>query len=66
MHRYYQLGNEGFRSKVLVESFLRGREVGVDGVMCNGEVSVLLEIDKPDVSNGPYSGDSLHIAPARL
>jgi biotin carboxylase len=66
MHRYYQLGNEDYRGKVLVESFIAGREIGVDGVVCNGEVSILLTIDKPDVSHGPYFGDSLHIAPADL
>ncbi|GAA0853375.1 hypothetical protein GCM10009114_05990 [Aliiglaciecola litoralis] len=53
-------------NKVLVESFATGKEYAVDGIVVDGEAQILQIIDKPDVSNGPYFPDSVHISPANI
>lgn len=66
MRKYYQLGDLAAADQVLLEEFLPGEEFAVDGFVHHGEVEILLHIAKPDVSNGPYFADSMHIAPATL
>ncbi len=51
---------------LLVETFIPGVEVALDGVLSKGELQVLAVFDKPDPLDGPYFEESLYITPSRL
>lgn len=51
---------------VLVEDFLPGREVAVEGLLSKGELHVLAVFDKPEPLNGPYFEETYYITPSRL
>lgn len=51
---------------LLVERFIPGVEVALDGVLTHGKLSVLAVFDKPDPLNGPYFEETLYITPSRL
>jgi biotin carboxylase len=56
----------GSTDRVLVQSFIAGDEVAVDGYVRDGEAHVVAVIDKPDVSNGPYFSDRTHVLPSAI
>jgi len=62
---YYGLEDVG-TGQVLVQSYVPGVEVAIDGYVQDGKCHIIAIIDKPDVSNGPYFPDLMHIAPAQL
>ncbi|MFL5441900.1 MAG: ATP-grasp domain-containing protein, partial [Myxococcales bacterium] len=49
----------------LVEQFLPGPEVAVEGLLTAGNVSVLAFFDKPDPLDGPYFEETLYVTPSR-
>ncbi|MFM8304006.1 MAG: ATP-grasp domain-containing protein, partial [Actinomycetota bacterium] len=51
---------------LLVEEFVPGREVAVEGIMCGGTLEVLAVFDKPDPLDGPYFEETLYVTPSRL
>ncbi|HWR76412.1 MAG TPA: ATP-grasp domain-containing protein [Thiobacillus sp.] len=51
---------------LLVERFIPGVEVALDGVLSNGALRVLAVFDKPDPLDGPYFEETLFITPSRL
>lgn len=51
---------------MLVETFIPGVEVALDGVLTAGELLVLAVFDKPDPLDGPYFEESLYVTPSRL
>jgi biotin carboxylase len=51
---------------LLVERFLGGPEVAVEGVLTNGELTVLAVFDKPDPLEGPFFEETLYVTPSRL
>ena len=51
---------------VLVERYLPGGEVAVEGVLSNGEVQILAIFDKPDPLEGPYFEETIYVTPSRL
>jgi biotin carboxylase len=51
---------------LLVEAFIPGVEVALDGVLTQGELQVLAVFDKPDPLDGPYFEESLYVTPSRL
>ena len=51
---------------LLVEEFVHGPEVVVEGVLTNGELSVLAVFDKPDPLDGPFFEETLYVTPSRL
>lgn len=51
---------------LLVERFIPGVEVALDGVLTHGKLSVLAVFDKPDPLDGPYFEETLYITPSRL
>jgi biotin carboxylase len=63
MSRYYE---EAFLHQLLVQAFVPGTEIAVDGYVSEGETHIVAVIDKPGVSQGPYFNDALHVLPARL
>ena len=52
--------------QILVEGFIPGTEVALEGLLTQGELSVLALFDKPDPLNGPYFEETLYITPSRL
>ena len=51
---------------LLVEEFVGGPEVAVEGVLENGELTVLAVFDKPDPLDGPFFEETLYVTPSRL
>jgi biotin carboxylase len=52
--------------QVLVEDFVPGREVAVEGLLVGGELHVLALFDKPDPLDGPFFEETLYVTPSRL
>ena len=52
--------------EVLVEDFIPGREVALEGLLVAGELHVLALFDKPDPLDGPYFEETLYVTPSRL
>lgn len=51
---------------LLVERFIPGVEVALDGVLAQGELQVLAVFDKPDPLDGPYFEETIFVTPSRL
>jgi len=51
---------------LLVERFVPGREVAVEGLMRDGRLEVLAVFDKPDPLDGPYFEETIYVTPSRL
>jgi len=52
--------------KILVEDFVPGREVALEGLLTDGELRVLALFDKPDALDGPFFEETIYITPSRL
>ena len=59
-------GLGGGREEVLVEDFIPGREVALEGLLVAGELHVLALFDKPDPLDGPYFEETIYVTPSRL
>src|SRR5713226_1424940 len=51
---------------VLVEEFVPGREVAVEGLVTRGSLRVLAMFDKPDPLDGPFFEETIYVTPSRL
>ena len=51
---------------VLVEAYLPGIEVAVEGLLTGGKLQVLAIFDKPDPLEGPYFEETIYVTPSRL
>jgi biotin carboxylase len=54
------------RRFVLVEEFLPGFEVAVEGLLVGGKLHLLALFDKPDPLDGPFFEETCYILPSRL
>lgn len=54
------------RNGVLVESFLPGIEIAVEGLLSGGRLHVLAIFDKPEPLDGPFFEESYYVTPSRL
>jgi len=52
--------------RLLVEGFLPGREVALEGLLSRGTLHPLALFDKPDPLDGPYFEETLYVTPSRL
>lgn len=50
---------------LLVERYIPGEEVAVEGMLRGGELQVLAVFDKPDPLQGPYFEETYYITPSR-
>jgi biotin carboxylase len=50
---------------LLVESFVPGEEVAVEGLLRGGELETLAVFDKPDPLDGPYFEETIYVTPSR-
>jgi biotin carboxylase len=51
---------------ILVEAFVPGVEVAVEGLLANGKLRVLAIFDKPDPLDGPFFEETIYATPSRL
>jgi biotin carboxylase len=51
---------------ILVESFLPGREVALEGLLVGGRLRTLALFDKPEPLDGPCFAETLYVTPSRL
>jgi len=51
---------------ILVEEFVPGREVAVEGLVTRGSLRVLTIFDKPDPLDGPFFEETIYLTPSRL
>ena len=56
----------GDAEPLIVEQFVPGVEVAVEGLLRGGELEVLAVFDKPDTPHGPTFAETLLVSPARL
>lgn len=56
----------GDATGVLLESFVPGVEVAVEGLVTEGELQVLAVFDKPDPMDGPFFEETIYVTPSRL
>ena len=50
----------------LVEDFVAGSEVAVEGLVTRGALHVLAIFDKPDPLDGPFFEETIYVTPSRL
>lgn len=51
---------------LLVEGFMTGEEIAIEGLVTAGELTVLAMFDKPDTSEGPYFPETIMVTPSSL
>jgi biotin carboxylase len=52
--------------EALVEEFIPGVEVAVEGLVADGEFRMLAIFDKPDPLDGPFFEETIYVTPSRL
>lgn len=50
----------------LVEDFVAGQEVALEGLLTRGELSGLALFDKPDPLDGPFFEETIYVTPSRF
>ena len=56
---------DGEGGRLLVEGFVPGAEVALEGLLRGGALEVLAFFDKPDPLDGPYFEETLYVTPSR-
>jgi biotin carboxylase len=60
-----QVTREADLSRILVESYIPGGEVALEGLLVRGDLRVLAIFDKPDPLEGPYFEETIYTTPTR-
>lgn len=53
------------KDQILVENYVPGTEVAVEGILINGKFKLLAIFDKPDPLEGPYFIETIYVTPSR-
>jgi len=53
-------------SSILVEDFVPGVEVSLEGMLTEGDLATLAIFDKPDPLDGPFFEETIYVTPSRL
>ncbi|MSP61270.1 MAG: ATP-grasp domain-containing protein [Myxococcales bacterium] len=61
-----QADDDPARREVLVEEFVPGVEVALEGLLSAGALRVLALFDKPDPLDGPFFEETIYVTPSRL
>jgi len=56
---------DAIHDRVLVESFIPGREFAVEGVLTHGAFTPFAVFDKPDPLDGPFFEETIYVTPSR-
>ncbi len=59
-------GNSAYETSFLVEDFIPGFEVALEGILTHGQLKVLALFDKPDPLDGPFFEETIYVTPSRL
>lgn len=59
-------GADPARTTILVEDFIPGFEVALEGLLTDGDLRVLALFDKPDPLDGPFFEETIYVTPSRL
>src|SRR5713226_6182875 len=57
---------EAYLDEMIVEGYIAGKEVAVEGLLVDGTLRVLAIFDKPDPLEGPYFEETIYVTPSRL
>jgi biotin carboxylase len=60
-----QVTHEGELDRLLVERYIPGAEVAVEGLLTRGKLRILAIFDKPDPLEGPYFEETIYVTPSR-
>src|SRR6202521_2003490 len=52
--------------QIIVEGYIPGREVAVEGLLTDGVLRVLAIFDKPDPLSGPFFEETIYVTPSRM
>jgi phosphoribosylaminoimidazole carboxylase (NCAIR synthetase) len=61
-----QVTHEAELDRLLVERYVPGGEVAVEGLLTRGRLRILAIFDKPDPLEGPYFEETIYVTPSRL
>jgi biotin carboxylase len=61
-----QVQRERNLDRILVETYIPGREVAIEGLVTDGNFRALAIFDKPDPLEGPYFEETIYVTPSRL
>ncbi|HXZ11392.1 MAG TPA: ATP-grasp domain-containing protein [Candidatus Sulfotelmatobacter sp.] len=61
-----QILHEPSLDHLLVETYIPGREVALEGLIESGRLRVLALFDKPEPLEGPYFEETIYVTPSRL
>jgi formate-dependent phosphoribosylglycinamide formyltransferase (GAR transformylase) len=53
-------------AEILIEAYMPGGEVAVEGIVVGGQLKTLAILDKPDPMEGPYFEETILVTPSRL
>jgi biotin carboxylase len=59
-------GNTLAETSLLVERFIPGFEVALEGILTHQKLKVLALFDKPDPLDGPFFEETMYVTPSRL
>src|SRR6266487_6477033 len=59
-------GHAEHETSMLVEDFIPGFEVALEGMLTHGQLKVLALFDKPDPLEGPFFEETIYTTPSRL
>ncbi len=65
-NRVTQLIQPQGATHLLIEDFIPGFEVALEGLITDGRLSVLALFDKPDPLDGPFFEETIYVTPSRL
>ncbi len=51
--------------RVMIESFVAGPEVALEGLLSDGKLTTLALFDKPDPLDGPFFEETIYVTPSR-
>jgi biotin carboxylase len=61
-----QSTREGDLDRLLVERYVPGAEVAIEGLLTRGKLRILAIFDKPEPLEGPYFEETIYVTPSRL
>lgn len=53
------------KNQLLIENYIPGEEIAVEGILRNGDLELLAVFDKPEPMEGPYFEEAYYITPSR-
>jgi biotin carboxylase len=60
------LSDDAEATNILVETYLPGIEVALEGILDRGRLKILALFDKPDPLEGPFFEETIYVTPSRL